>query len=289
MPELPEVMTTIAYLKKYVLNKTITKVWFDQKTKIEVLDKSSLSKNILNQKFTNITNVGKYILFTLSNNHTLIIHQKLSGHLLFGKFNLETKSFVNKKDPLSSDPKNQHIRFVIQFQNNNSLVLSDLRRFASITLVKTKDIYSIKALKTMGINPFEKDYTFPNFVSKLKNHKINIKKALLDQTIISGLGNIYSDEVLFKSKILPLRNTNTLSKKELQLLFTNIKTILKKAVESSGTSFDNYRTPEGTKGEFSKFLKVYGRKNQPCKICKKQIKMVKINGRSSCYCPNCQH
>lgn len=108
------------------------------------------------------------------------------------------------------------------------------------------------------------------------------------QNIISGLGNIYSDEVLFKSKVQPIRLIKTLTDQELKSIFKYIPLILKKAIELKGTTFATYRNPDGNPGSFIKFLNVYGRKGLPCKICKNKLKSIKINGRSACYCDHCQ-
>lgn len=289
MPELPEVLTTISLLKPKVNHQKITDIWFDNKTKIENLATLSFKKNIKNKRIISITNIGKYILFNLENSNTLIIHQKISGHLLFSKFIHKNNIWKNpNQKSLINDPNNRFIRFALKFKDNQWLVLSDSRRLARITLIKTSQINNIKPIKQMGLDPLSKSWTFTTFKSKLINHDINIKKALLSQNIISGLGNIYSDEVLFKSKIHPQRFIKSLTEKELKNLYINIPLILNKALKSRGTTFATYRNPNGESGSFIKFLNVYGRKNQTCKICKYNIQSIKINGRSSYFCKHCQ-
>jgi len=289
MPELPEVLTTIKQLKVKALNQTIKTVWLDKKTKFDNFSKNSFQKNIKNKKIIDITNIGKYILIHLSNNHTLIIHQKISGHLLYGKF-IKTKNVWQNQDQTSilNDPINRFIHLALILNNKNSIVLSDFRRLSRITLIPTKDILTIKPLKQMGIDPLSKAWTFANFKQKLLRHNVAIKKALLIQNIISGLGNIYSDEVLFKSKVQPTRLISTLTDQELKAIFKYIPLILKKAISLRGTTFATYRNPDGNPGSFLKFLNVYGRKNLSCKICKNKLKSIRINNRSACYCEHCQ-
>jgi len=288
MPELPEVLTTIRLLKPKIVSKNIQDIWIDKKTKIENLTNKSFISNLKNKKIISITNIGKYILFNLSNNQTLIIHQKISGHLLFGNFIKTNNKWKTKtiNSPLN-DPKNRFIHFALKF-GNNWLALSDSRRLARITLLNTNQILTIKPIKQMGLNPLSKNWTFNNFKQQLLSHNIEIKKALLSQNIISGLGNIYSDEVLFKSKIHPKRKISSLTNNNLKQLFKYIPEILKQAIKLKGTTFDTYRNPEGNPGLFAKFLNVYQRKHLPCKICKNKIQSIKINGRTSYFCNKCQ-
>lgn len=289
MPELPEVLTTIKILKPNIISKTIEDFWVDKKTKVENSTHLTLNKLLKNKKITNISNIGKYIIIEIDLKHVLIIHQKLSGHLLLSNFIIKDNKWQNpNKASLINDPKNRFIRFALKFKNNKWLALSDSRRLARITLILKSDINKIKPIKQMGINPLSKDWTYNNFNTKLISHNIEIKKALLAQNIISGLGNIYSDEVLFKSKIKPTRKIKSLTKKEKTSLFKYIPIILKKALEYNGTTFDSYRNPNGDSGKFINFLNVYGRKNLTCKICKNKIESIKINGRTSYFCNKCQ-
>lgn len=287
MPELPEVITTINYIYPYIINKKIKDIWFDKKTKIENLTNKSISQ-LKNKCITDIYNIGKYILFNIDSDLTLIIHQKLSGHLLFSKFKIDQTTWKSPEanSPIN-DPNNRFIRFALKF-NNQWLALSDSRRLARITLTNTKNIQKIKPINQMGINPLSNNWKYDLFKQKLKTHSIEIKKALLSQNIISGLGNIYSDEVLFKSKIKPTRKIPTLSEKELKQLFKYIPLILTKAIKNKGTTFNTYRNPDGNSGKFINYLNVYQRKNKNCKICNNKIESIKINGRTSYFCNHCQ-
>lgn len=289
MPELPEVLTTIKHLRPHIARQKITKTWIDKKTKIENLVSNSKNLSLVNRKIDQITNIGKYLLFHLDNSQTLIIHQKISGHLLFGHFVIIDNILkpATHNSPIN-DPINRFIRFGLKFNAKNWLVLSDSRRLARITLIKTNELNNIKPIKQMGLDPLSKNWTFVNFAKKLCKHNIAIKTALLSQNIIMGLGNIYSDEVLFSSKIHPLRKISTLNEVELHHLFKYIPLILKKAIKAGGTTFATYRTPDGKSGAYVNFLNVYGRKNQPCKFCKYTIQSIKLNGRSTSFCKHCQ-
>ncbi len=289
MPELPEVLTTIKQLKPKVINRKITKIWIDKRTKTENLISKSKTLKLVNRKIVQITNIGKYLLFHLDNNQTLIIHQKISGHLLFGQFIIKNNCLkpIDNLSPIN-DPVNRFIRFGLKFQSNNWMVLSDARRLARITLTTTDNISNIKPIKQMGLDPLSRHWTFVNFSKKLQTHNIAIKTALLSQNIIIGLGNIYSDEVLFKSQIHPLRKISTLNQDELHKLFKYIPSILQQAIKAGGTTFATYRTPNGNIGTYVNFLNVYNRKNQPCKICKYTIQSTKLHGRTTYFCKNCQ-
>lgn len=289
MPELPEVLTTINYLKPRVLKKTITKVWIDKNTKIDNQTSKDFSKQLQNSKIIKIDNIGKYIIFYLSNNLLLIIHQKISGHLLFGNYIQKTNSWTCQNKNISQDPNNRFIRILFLLSSGQSLALSDPRRLIRITLVSKDNFSKINAINKIGPDPFSKEFSLDFFVKKLSSHqKLTVKQGLLNQNIVAGIGNIYADEILFKSKVLPFRKISTLHKKEIYAIFKNINIVLLNALKNKGTTFSNYRNPNGKSGQNQTTLKVYGRKNLPCTKCKEKIQSIKINNRGSYFCAKCQ-
>ncbi|HKL17205.1 MAG TPA: DNA-formamidopyrimidine glycosylase [Patescibacteria group bacterium] len=288
MPELPEVKTTVNGLKKYLVGKTIKKVWTDwEKMVKKPADFSYFKSTIKDKKIKDIIQRGKNIVFLLSNDYSLLIHQKLTGHLLYGKWKEKEKgNWVSQtKGLMSSDKMNSYIHFIFFFKDGHQMALSDLRKFAKIVLAKTKEIK--KDLdKELGPGILEID--FKEFKKRLEQKRTSIKKAIMDQGVIAGIGNIYSDEALFRARIHPLKKANNLTEKELKRLYNAAQKILKQAIKYNGTSVSDYRTPKGKKGEFSKLLKVYGKDGEKCPQCSSLIEKVKVGSRTARFCPKCQ-
>jgi len=270
MPELPEVETTVSDLKKKVLGRA----FFDVKTdtpKIIKRDLKDFKKKIKGKKIKDVRRRGKNIIFELSDGYYLLTHLKMTGHYLYDKW--------------EDDPYNKYIRVEFIMDNKKVLALSDLRKFAKIVLFDNKEDLD-KELSKLGPEPLE--ITFKEFKERLKGKKGIIKKVLHDQNVIVGVGNIYSDEILWETKINPFRKVNTLTEKELKDIYTTTKKVLQKAIKLRGTSISDYRDVQGKKGTNGEALKVYRRDGKECPRCNTKIERVKINGRSARFCPNCQ-
>ncbi|MDP2820729.1 MAG: DNA-formamidopyrimidine glycosylase [bacterium] len=288
MPELPEVETTIRGLRKHILNQEIKDVFLDAANILKKPNNFNIfRKKIINKKIKEIKRRGKNILIVLDNNSIILAHQKISGHLLVGKWDL--KNWQPKiKGPLS-EPINRFIHFLIVFKTGLMLALSDVRKFAKIELWESsKELENSKEFKLLGPEPLEKDFTFNKFKERLKNKKGLIKKVLMDQAIVAGIGNIYSDEILWRARINPFKRTNLLKKDEIKEIYKYIKIVLKRAIELKGESFSDYRTPDGKKGFFDRERKAYQRTGEKCSRCKEKIIRKKIGARSTHYCPRCQ-
>ncbi len=288
MPEFPEVKSTIKGLKKHVIGKTISNIWTDWPKMVKKPDTFSYFKStIKGKKIKDIRQRGKNIVFDLSDNYSLLVHQKLTGHLLYGKWEEKEKDkWVSKtKGPISSDRMNSYIRFIFFFKDGYQMALSDLRRFAKIELAKSDEIR--KDLNE-SLGPGAMDISLKEFKKRVSKRRKAIKKTIMDQSVIAGVGNIYSDEALFRAKIHPLKDSNDLNDKELKKLYNSIQKVLKQALKYSGTSVSDYRTPEGKKGSFSKYLKVYNKDGEKCPKCSAKIKRIKIGNRSARFCPKCQ-
>lgn len=289
MPELPEVETTVRGLKKKVLNRTFIDVWTDWKKIVKKpVNFKQFKKEIKNKKIKKIWRRGKNIIFDLSQGYSLLIHQKLTGHLLYGNWKLEAGSWKPiKKGPLE-ETVNRFIHLVFFLDNKEMLALSDLRKFAKIEMWRTKELLDSKEFRSLGPEPLEKDFTFKKFRETLKDKRGKIKQILMNQKIIVGLGNIYSDEALWQAKIHPFRDVSKVKEKEFKNLYRAIQEVLKKGIETHGESFSDYRNIEGRKGGFDKFRKVYRREGEKCFVCQAIIKKAKIAGRSTYFCPKCQ-
>jgi formamidopyrimidine-DNA glycosylase len=299
MPELPEVQTTVNGLREHTIGLKIVDVWTNYNSKYfkgsdTIKDPAyfrHFKKQIMGQKITKVERRAKNILISLSNDKTVLIHMKMTGHLLFGRYNFIQK---NKSDPWSpiepeglKDPFNKRVRFVITFNNGKHLALSDTRKFAKVTLIENDQIHLSQHLKDLGPEPLHDSFTFEIF-SKIINRKPDqkIKLALMDQTMIAGIGNIYADESLFRAGLHPATAVINIQKKKLQALFSAIKTTLSKGIALGGDSMSDYRNLMGTKGNFQEEHCAYQRTGEKCskKGCAGTIRRIVIGGRATHFC-----
>jgi len=287
MPELPEVETTVRDLKKKVLLRTFIDVWTDFEKMIKKPKNfKDFKKEIIGKKIKNIKRSGKNILFELSQDKTLLIHQKLTGHLLHGTWSMKHGTWKPKRRGPLEEKVNTYIHLVFILDNGQMLALSDLRKFAKVELWDKEKLK--KELSSLGPEPLDKSFTFEKFQECLKRKRSKIKQILMDQKVIVGIGNIYSDEILWEAKIRPLKQVSKLSKSDFNRVYRAIKKVLKKAIELKGESISDFRDPEGKRGNFDVYRKVYRREGQKCFRCGTPIQKIKIGGRSAHFCPKCQ-
>ena len=290
MPELPEVEITVNSLKPKILSQKIIGVWFDAPNFIKKPSPKEFEKEIKNLEIKDIKRLGKNILIFLSQNKVLLIHQKLTGHLLYGSWQKEKNRWVpsEKNSFLAKDPQNRFIHFILFLKNKKMLALSDQRKFAKIILTSKEELFQLKEIKELGIDALDPNFTFEKLKEIVKKSKAPIKKLLMDQTKIAGIGNIYSDEILWEAKINPKRKANSLKENELKNLYQAIKKVLRKGIEVQGASIVDWRQINGSKGNYEKIRKVYQREGEKCFRCGSIIKKIKFGNRSSYYCPKCQ-
>jgi len=293
VPELPEVETTVKDLQTKVLERTFVDVWTDTKKIIKKpKDFEEFRKQLKGKKIQKIWRRGKNIIFELSDDFSLLIHQKLTGHLLVGYWVLDNGYWKPKEKGLLEEKINTYIHLLFTLDNRKMLALSDLRKFAKVELWRTKDLKNSKELKSLGQEPLEKSFTFERFKEVLKNRKKNrkgkIKQVLMNQEVIAGIGNIYSDETLWAARVHPFKDVSELKEEELKGIYQALKKILKKAIKLRGESISDYRDPVGRKGKFDKIREVYRREGEKCSRCGTEIKRAKIGGRSTHFCPKCQ-
>lgn len=271
MPEIAEVETVRKRLLKEVLNKKITSVKVLYDKTIEG-DSSLFIKALVNEEFVDVLRRGKYLIFR-TNHYDIVSHLRMEGRYYY-------------KD--SSNPILKHEHVIISFDNNMDLRYYDSRKFGRMTLFKKGDYLDYPGIKKQGIEANDDNLTAKYLKDKLSNKTIAIKTALLDQTIISGLGNIYDNEVLFASKINPCRKANSLSLKECELIVKNSKRIINEAIDNGGTTIHSFESALGVTGGYQDKLLVHGLNNKPCPNCNTLIKKIKVNGRGTYYCPKCQ-
>ncbi len=289
MPELPEVETTVKGLNLKVLNRTFIDVWTDAQKIIKKPKNFALfQKEIKGKKIKKIWRRGKNIIINLSDEYSLLVHQKMTGHLLIGRWKKQNEKWLPEQDGPLNDPYNRFLHLIFFLDNKKMLALSDLRKFAKVELWKTKELIDSKEFKLLGPEPLDKSFNFKKFKEVLKNKKGKIKQILMDQSIVAGIGNIYASEALWQSKIHPEKNIFNLSEEELKSLYRAVIKVLKLGVKLGGESFSEYRRPDGSKGDFDTERKAYKREGQKCYRCGTKIKRIKFGGRSAFFCPHCQ-
>ena len=287
MPELPEIEVTKRSLFKKIKKAKIIDIKVYNKNLRYKID-NTFYKNLINQKILNISRRSKYLIFYLKKK-ILLSHLGMSGKLLLirsaDKKVFKTSFYYN----LNLISKHNHIYFILN--NGFVMVYNDIRRFGFFKIYNTTRVNNIQFLNKLGLEPLSKKFNAKYFNKYVKNKKKKIKSLLMDQTFVSGLGNIYVNETLFMSKIYPLRLCNSLNETEIKKLIFNIKKILKVSISKGGSSIKDYRNALGKSGSFQQFFKVYGQKNKNCSriSCNGTIKKVNISNRSSFYCDKCQN
>lgn len=306
MPELPEVTTVVDDLNRKVRGQKIIRVWFDFPKMIkDVLSQKRnvvslkavrrFSKDLIGEKILRAERRGKNILVYLSHDKLLLIHQKMTGHLLIGKWLVRGQmSDVNcRAIPLSppamvNDPYNKYIHLIFYLDDGRQLALSDLRKFAKVILGTADQIENLPELKSLGLDASSPELTFDKFYELIRRRGQTIKQTLMDQDRIAGIGNIYSDDILWQARVHPRRHPIKLTRTELKKIYSAMRAVLTKAVRLRGTSTSDFRDTAGKEGGYTDYRLVYGREGEPCQRCQTPIKRITIGARSAHFCPNCQ-
>jgi formamidopyrimidine-DNA glycosylase len=273
MPELPEVETVCRGLKNILANNRFQEITLYREN-LRVPIPSNLIQTLLGQKIVNIKRRAKYILIILENDIILIIHLGMSGRL------------TAYDTPRITTLKHDHVIF--RFDNNIELVFNDPRRFGLIELCSIHQMKDFYLFKELGPEPFDEEFSVEYLQVMLKNKKQPIKTAIMDNKVVVGIGNIYACESLFRSNINPNRVASSLTKKELEILITNIKNTLNDAILAGGSTLKDYMTVNGESGYFQNKFFVYGRDNKECFTCESPISKIKQGGRSTFFCSKCQ-
>lgn len=271
MPELPEVETVKETLKKQVVNKKITDVNIYYEKVIEYPTTSEFVKKIINQVIRDVKRRGKWLLFELDD-YYLLSHLRMEG-----------KYFL--KPIGSSVKKHEHISFNL---GDIELRYHDTRKFGRMHLVLKDDLEVSRPISELGLEPWDEDLSISYLKEKYKTKSLPIKTAILDQSIIVGIGNIYADEILFLSKLNPLTKARDLSDLDLQNIIDNTKIVLEKAIKAGGTTIRSYTSSEGVTGLFQNELYVHSKEGSSCLVCENPIVKIRVGGRGTYYCPECQ-
>jgi formamidopyrimidine-DNA glycosylase len=277
MPELPEVQTTVNGLNRTVKDRRIIEVKTTYKSAYHkgqdnIKDPKFFkifSENVVGKKIIGAERRAKNVLIHLSGGHTILVHMKMTGHFVYNK------------------PDYPYVRLDFTLDNGQHLVLSDIRKFAKVTIFKTRDLDKTVHLQNLGPEPLEKNFDYRTFKKQLlKSGKGKVKTVLLDQSLIAGIGNIYSDEILWRGSVHPLSTVEKIPEKNLKDMFKAMKEVLKKGIDFGGDSMSDYRNIEGERGKFQDYHQAYRRKDKPCKKkgCKGTISRMVVGTRSAHYC-----
>ncbi len=271
MPELPEVETIKNILNDILPGKVISSIDINRE-KTVLGDPKTFMESLKGKKILEIGRKGKYLIFYLEDDLVIISHLRMEG-----KYYLEDE---NEEDT-------KYARVVFHFKDGSKLCFDDSRSFGIMKLSKKEQYLSEKELKSLGLEPFSiQDSNY--LIEKTKNLSAPIKSVLLDQSIISGLGNIYADEVLFLSKINPMEKAKNLTKTDWDNIVKNAIDVLNSAIKEGGSTIRSYHPGKGIDGNFQTKLNVYGKKGEPCPKCGHKLYYKKIGGRGSTFCPICQ-
>ncbi len=278
--ELPEVEVMRRDLEKDVVGRKIVAAEVrPSKNAMRVIRRHSRRKEfvdrLVGRKILKADRRGKYVLLFLDNGDVLVVHFGMSGQFVRG----------NKRVPL---PPHTHV--VITFQQGGDVRFVDPRTFGEMFVTAGDDLGKVKELQHIAIDPLDHVFTWQSFGGQMAQRGSKLKQLLMDQKFISGLGNIYSDEVLFAAGLRLDRLSDTLSSQEVRRLYRSLQEVLQEAIRYRGTTLEDeaYLDLFGKPGEFQNELKVYGRQGLPCRRCRTSIQTVKVSGRSAYFCPQCQ-
>lgn len=265
MPELPEVETIKRELERALPGKKIAEVCVHNATVIREPSADKFKRGLTGAGIKNILRKAKVLILELSSGKSLVIHLKMTGQLIY-----------------PGDGRKSRVTF--KLSDGKTLDFNDRRLFAELRLLD--DWRNLQFIRGLGPEPF--DLTAGKFKDMLVSKKTKIKPLLMDQTFISGIGNLYAAEALFRAKIHPQRPAQSLSDKEKELLFKEIKDTLSEAIKYKGSSVDQYVQLSGEPGGYARYHKVYGREGKPCPACKTPVKRISLGGRGTYFCPKCQ-
>ena len=269
MPELPEVETIKNVLKHNLMNKTVKNVELFYQPLLEE-DSEHDIKALENSQFTKFDRRGKFLIFGFSNGLYWVVHLRMEG-----KYHLYSEE----------TPKSKHTHLILETEDQYVHYL-DTRKFSRMAV--TSDLDKYLETKNLGYEPWDEDLTVEFLRESFKNKKRAIKSSLLEQRYVTGIGNIYVDEILFRSKIHPNTAANKLNDTDLENIIKYTRLVLEQAIEEGGTTIRSYTSSLGVHGRFQVSLKAYGRKGEPCTVCGTEMSGTKIGGRSTVFCHVCQ-
>lgn len=287
MPELPEVETVRLQLVRRLKGKTISSVEvFHPKT---VAYDTTIKRKLRGKVFADIDRIGKLLIFSFKAEGDLFLlgHLKMTGQFFYRDKHGDLSGGGHSMTQGDyHELPGRHTRLAIHFTDDTSLFFNDMRLFGYVKIANAAEVAMARAGFGPELIAFDFDMTW--FADAVRKRKAPIKAVLLDQSFVSGLGNIYVDEALWRAKVRPMRRADTLTKKEALAIADASAKIMQESISMGGTTFQHFKDTNGDKGNFSKQLKVFGKHGTPCSRCGTAIKKVRAAGRGTHYCPKCQ-
>lgn len=288
MPELPEVETVRLGLQEFLPGQSIKSITKDWPKSLPVSEKL-IKSDLIGAKIESVQRRGKLIIMPLSSGHSLLVHLKMTGQLVYRPNKGEGFGGGHPNDSLVDKLPDRSTRVIIEL-TKGTLFFNDQRKFGWVKLEKSEGLYENNAfLSKLGPEPLEDNYTFDQFKKAIKRRaKTSIKAAILDQTVLAGVGNIYADESLFAARIHPLTKVEDVSSVKLKRLYNAIRDVMSLSISLGGSSDRNYVDAKGNRGSYLKFAKVFRKEGSPCPECGGEIKKIRAAGRGTHICPRCQ-
>lgn len=288
MPELPEVETVRIGLQRLLPGREVVKVVFDW-PKGFPNSPHDVNAFLVGAKVVTVARRAKVLLIELSSKYTLVIHLKMTGQLVFRGKDQERFGAGHPNDSLIGELPDKSTRVTLTFKDGSRLFFNDQRKFGWVRLLPTVEVPQIDFFLKVGPEPLEAEFTWQIMRDRLQRRKnTNIKAALLDQTVVAGVGNIYADESLWGAKIHPTTLVKNLSDEQFELLHKALVDVLKLSIEKGGSTDRNYVDAEGKKGSYMHFANVFRREGQACPRCGTTIEKTRVAGRGTHTCPVCQ-
>jgi formamidopyrimidine-DNA glycosylase len=288
MPELPEVETVRLGLQEFLPGQAILSINTDWANSLPIADEL-IENYLIGAKVESVKRRGKLIIMPLTSKYSLLIHLKMTGQLVYRPNRGKGFGGGHPSDSLIDKLPNKSTRVTIKL-SDGILFFNDQRKFGWVKLEKSQGLYRNNAfLSKLGPEPLEDSYTFELFNSAIQRHpNTSIKAAILDQTVLAGVGNIYADESLFAARIHPLTKAGLVSTIKLKRLYKSIREVMSLSISLGGSSDRNYVDAKGNKGSYLKFAKVFRKEGSPCPECGGVIKKIRAAGRGTHICPRCQ-
>ena len=284
MPELPEVETVKNGLKRLLIDKQINSVEFDW-LKSFPNEQNLVDKFLVSARVKSVERRAKVIIINLDSGYSLVIHLKMTGQLVY-KDDHERFGAGHPNSSLVGQLPDKSTRVTLTFSDNSKLYFNDQRKFGWVRLIPTAEVPNIDFFKKIGPEPLEDNFTWQIFKGRLDTRPNSaIKAALLDQSVLAGIGNIYADESLWGAKIHPASRVNKISRQKVKLLYEAIQMVLKLSIKKGGSTDRNYVDAEGNKGSYLKFANVFRREGLACPRCGSTIIKLKVAGRGTHICP----
>lgn len=286
MPELPEVETVRRGLHELIINRTVKKTDHDAPKSFPNAD-ADVREFLIGAAITDVRRRAKVLMIDLSSAYTLVIHLKMTGQLVYRGDSVFGAGHPNES--LIGELPDRSTRVTLEFTDGSRLFFNDQRKFGWVKLLPTLEVPNIDFMKKVGPEPLEADFTADEFAARFaRRAKTSIKAAILDQTVVAGVGNIYADESLWGARIHPKRLVNTITPDEFKKLYTELRAVMNLAIEKGGSTDKNYVNAEGKRGSYMDFARVFRREGLACPRCQTEIIKFKAAGRGTHICPHCQ-